>query len=129
MLCSWDIACDRCNCYFSFRAIFCPTATQKNQTFFKNWKKKTPGDMEISSFYTCAPKIMIRWYTILEIWCATDGWTDGQIDGCTKWHIEVSAPPNKSKNKVLTKYRNCNGMATPTKSTKDANSHIWMKSF
>ena len=106
--------------------------TQKNQKNFKNLKKKKkkpPGDMEISSFYTCVPKIMIRWYTVPQMWCATDGWTHGQIDGCTKWHIEVSAPPNKSKNTVLTKYRNCNGMATPTKSTKDTSSYIWMKSF
>ena len=22
--CSWDMACDRCNCYFPFWAIFCP---------------------------------------------------------------------------------------------------------
>ena len=24
LYCSWDMACDRCNCYFSFWAIFCP---------------------------------------------------------------------------------------------------------
>ena len=126
MLCSWDIDVI---VIFHFGIFFALQRPKKIKHFLKIEKKKTPGDMEISLFYTCAPKIMIRWYMILEIWCATDGWTDGQIDGCTKWHIEVSAPPNKSKNKVLTKYRNCNGMATPTKSTKDANSHIWMKSF
>ena len=63
----------------------------------------------MSSFYTCAPKIMIRWCMVLEIWCATDGWTetDGQrrmdregwtdrlTDGWKKWHIEVGAPPKK----------------------------------
>ena len=24
LYCSWDVVCDRCNCYFSFGAIFCP---------------------------------------------------------------------------------------------------------
>ena len=24
LFCSWDMACDRCNCYFSFWPIFCP---------------------------------------------------------------------------------------------------------
>ena len=41
--CSWDMACDRCNCYFSFWAIFCPftpTNSPKNQYFKK--MKKTP---------------------------------------------------------------------------------------
>ena len=51
--------------------------------------------MEISSFYTSVPKIMIICYTVTEIWCVADGqmdkrtngqtneWTDGQIDGQT----------------------------------------------
>ena len=26
---------------------------------------------------------MIRWSTFPEIWCATDGWMDGQTDGRT----------------------------------------------
>ena len=37
---------DRCNCYFSFWAIFCP------------FNEKMPGDID-TSFYTCVPKIMI----------------------------------------------------------------------
>ena len=24
LYCSWDMVCDRCNCYFSFWGIFCP---------------------------------------------------------------------------------------------------------
>ena len=28
-----------------------------------------------------------------EIWCATDGLTDGQRDEWKKWHIQVGAPP------------------------------------
>ena len=81
---------------------FTPLTTQK-MIILKKWKKS----LEISSFYICVPKIMIRWCMIPEIWCATDGqadgWTDRQKDGRTdrrmnrwtdgqkKWHIEVGA--------------------------------------
>ena len=40
LYCSWDMACDRCNCYFSFWAIFCPftpLTTQKIK-ILKKWK-------------------------------------------------------------------------------------------
>ena len=46
--CSWDITCDRCNCYFSFWAIFCPLTPitcRKIENFKK--MKKTPGDIII----------------------------------------------------------------------------------
>ena len=36
LYCSWDMACDRCNCYFSFWAICCPfypPNSPKNQIF------------------------------------------------------------------------------------------------
>ena len=43
--CSWDMACDRCNCYFLFWAIFCPftppsqpLTAQKINNFQKNLK-------------------------------------------------------------------------------------------
>ena len=67
--CSWDMVHDRCN-YFSFWAIFCPSTplTARKMKIFKKWKKK----QEILSFYTSAPKIMIIWYTVLEISCVTD---------------------------------------------------------
>ena len=45
LYCSWDMACDGCNCYFSFWAIFCPftpLTVQKNQFFLK--MKETPGN-------------------------------------------------------------------------------------
>ena len=144
--CSWDMVRERCNCYFSFWAIFCPLNPQQ----LKNWKfqkmKKSRGDIIISGkctknhdhipycpwdmvrngrnyfsflghffcpftpltltaqkikiskkwknflgislLYTCAPKIMIRWCAVPEIWCATDG--------RKKWHIEVGTPPEIS---------------------------------
>ena len=53
----------------------------------KKWKKN-PKMPEISSFYTCVPKIMIRWCMVSKVWCTTDGRTDRK-----KWHIEVGAPP------------------------------------
>ena len=76
------MACDRCDCYFSFWAIFCPF------TPLTDWKikfsKKWNNCPEISSLYTCIPKIMIRWCTIPEIWCVMDRWTDGQTERQTK---------------------------------------------
>ena len=67
---SWDMVCDRCN-YFSFWAIFCcftPPLTARKIKIFK--KQKTC--LEISSFYMCVPKVMIRWCTVPEVWCMTD---------------------------------------------------------
>ena len=78
---SWDMVCDRCNCCFSFWAIvfpFTPVTAQKIK-ISKTWKKC----LEISSFYTCIPKIMIRWCTVPEIWCATGGQTDGWMEKVT----------------------------------------------
>ena len=57
LYCFWDMACNGCNCYFSFWAIFYPF------TFQTAWKikikKKWKKHLEIS-FYICVPKIMIR---------------------------------------------------------------------
>ena len=44
-----------------------PTKILKNQNF-----KKMKIHLEILSFYTSAPKIMITSHTVFEIWCATD---------------------------------------------------------
>ena len=92
----WDIECDRCNFYFSFRAIICPTTcpplfliTQKIKIKKKKKEKKC---LEISSFYTCVPQIMITWCTVHKTWCAMDRWTDGWAEKVT----EVGAPPKKS---------------------------------
>ena len=68
--CFWDMTCDRCNCYFSFWAIFCPFTplTAQKIKILKKWKKH----LEISSFYTSVPKIMIICYIVPEIWHVTD---------------------------------------------------------
>ena len=58
--------------FLSFWAIFCPLTaltTQKNQNFEKMKEKK---DLEISSFYTSVPKIMIICHTVPEIWHVMD---------------------------------------------------------
>ena len=89
LYCSWDMAHDTCNFDFSFWAIFCPFThaphlpppppnIPKNQNFRK-WKK----DLEISSFYTSEPNIMIRWCMVPEIRCTTGGWTDGWTEKVT----------------------------------------------
>ena len=64
----------------------------KNQ----NLKKMTKS-LEISSFYTCVPKIMITWCTVPEIWCTTNGQTDGRMDG-KKRHIERWVPHLTKRN-------------------------------
>ena len=87
LYCSWDMAHGRCNCYFSFWAVFCPLTplTAQKVKISKKWKKH----LDISSFYTSVPKIMIRWCMVPEIWCTMDI----QIDRQKKWHIEVGTPP------------------------------------
>ena len=85
--CSWDMMRDRCTIYLFILGYFChftPLTTQKIKIFLK-WKQ----NLEVSSFYTCVPKIMVTWLMIPEIWCIryrrTDRWK--------KWHLELGAPP------------------------------------
>ena len=61
LYCFWDMVRDGCN-YFSFWDIFCPftTLTVRKIKILKNWKKP----LEISSFYTSVPKIMIICCTV-----------------------------------------------------------------
>ena len=65
LYCSWDMVCAGCN-YFSFWAIFYPFTllTVRKMKIKRNWKKH----LEISSFYTNVPKIMIIGCTVPEIW-------------------------------------------------------------
>ena len=62
LYCSWDMVHDRCNCYVSLWANFCPCPQ-----FQKNEK-----NLEILSFYTSVQKIMIISYTVPEIWHVMD---------------------------------------------------------
>ena len=54
LYCSWDMACDGCNFYFSFWAIFCPFThlTAQKIKILQKWKKL----LQISSFYICIKK-------------------------------------------------------------------------
>ena len=88
---SWDMVHDRCNCYFSFWSIFCPFTPLTNEKIkiLKKWKTL----LEISLFYICVPKIMIRWCMVPEIWCVTDRRTNRR----KKSRIEVGVPPKKAR--------------------------------
>ena len=53
LYCSWDMACDECNCYFSFWAIFCPfTFLIAQKMKISKKMKKRPGDIIISHMCT-----------------------------------------------------------------------------
>ena len=62
--------------FLSLCAFFCPFTSPpppsfkqpKKKNIWKKWKKH----LEISSFYTTVPKIMIICYTVPEIWCVMD---------------------------------------------------------
>ena len=86
---SWDMEHDRQN-FFSCFDHFLPFYPKKIK-ILKWWKKY----LEISSFRTCVPKIMIRSCLIPEIWCMTNRQTDGLTDLWKKWHKKVGAQPRK----------------------------------
>ena len=75
----WSLT-DRIFCHFGLFFDFNPLTTHKIKIFKK--KKKS---MELSSFHTFVPKIVIRWCMVLEIWCMTDGRTDKQMD---RWRAD-----------------------------------------
>ena len=56
--------------FLSSWTSFCPfnPLTAQKMKISKKWQKR----LEISSFYTCVPKIMTICYTVSEIWCMTD---------------------------------------------------------
>ena len=85
---SWHIACNRSNCYLFILGCFWSFYLRNTRKIkiLKKWKKR----LEIS-IYICLPKIMIRWCTVPEIWCATDGRTDRKSD------IERWVPHLKNK--------------------------------
>ena len=110
LYCSWDVVYDRCNCHFSFWAIFLhfyPPNSPKNQNFEK-MKKKNPGAIII--FYMCTKNYnqMINSFRDM---VQTDQWK--------KWHIEVGAPPkNREKHKGICQHSPTTRPKTPpTKKT------------
>ena len=97
LYCSWDIARNVCNCYFSFWAIICPftSLTVQKIKILKKWKKL----LKISSFHNSVPKIMIICYTVPEIWHVAD---------VIIFHFgpffALLSPPNSPKNQNSKKY-------------------------
>ena len=93
MHCSWDMVRDRCNCYFSFWAIFCPfiPLTTKNIKILKKWKSAW-------RYYYFTYMYQKLWSDHARSWdMVPEGRTDGRMDrrkdertdGRKKWHIEV----------------------------------------
>ena len=74
LYCSWDMPHDKWNHFRLFFALLLPHSPKNH--FLKKNDKKT---LEISLFYTCVPKIMIRWCTVPEIWHAMDRRTDRRM--------------------------------------------------
>ena len=76
--CSWGMAHDRhielLFFILGYFLPFYPPNSPKNQN-----SKKMKKTLEISSFYTCAPKIMIRRCAVPEKWYATDRRTEKVI--------------------------------------------------
>ena len=71
LYCSWDMAHDRYNCYFSFWTIFCPL-TAPNTKISKKWKeKKKPGDVIILQKCTINYDHMVycSWYMACDNRC------------------------------------------------------------
>ena len=97
LYCSWDMVHE----IGLFVALLAPPPpphlpnSPKNQNF-KKWKEKK--SLEILSFYTYVPKIMIRWCTVPEIWCTADVLTDGRTDGRTEKVIYRGGCPPKNPN-------------------------------
>ena len=86
---SWEILRDRCNCNFSFWAIFCPFTPLSDIIIYtlKRYHHFTPPrdliitPLEISSFYISVPNIMTRKIMLHDR--QTDGWTDGRMEKVT----------------------------------------------
>ena len=72
LYCSGDMARDRCNCYFSFWTIFCPSTplnSPKNKNLTKKKKKKKPGDVII--LHKCTKNynhmVYCSWYGVWHV--------------------------------------------------------------
>ena len=111
---SWDINCsreiffvilghfchmarDRCNCNFSFWTFFCPFTPLTAQKM--KISKKSKKHLEISSFYTSVPELMIICHCSWDMVC----------DRCNFFFIlgffPFPLPPNSPKNKNFKKMK------------------------
>ena len=79
LYCSWDMARVECYCYFSFWGIFSPLShptptpnpSPRNRSKSENFNKMN-NTLELSSFNTSVPKIMIICCIAPKIWLMTD---------------------------------------------------------
>ena len=64
LYCSWDMTCDRCDCYFSLWTFFAlsPPTSPKNKNFKK--MQKTPGDIVLLNYHHSVPKTVIICFTV-----------------------------------------------------------------
>ena len=77
LYCSWDMACDRCNCYFSFWVL----TAQKVK--ISKTRKKRPGDVIISHVYQKLglDDVWFLWYDVRQMdKQTTDRLTDRKSD-------------------------------------------------
>ena len=80
LYCSWHVVRDRCNCYFSFWAIFCPFTpiTAQKMKIFKN-EKNTSWYHHFTHVFQklWLDDVLLLRYGARE----TDGQTNGRTDG------------------------------------------------
>ena len=109
IICSWswsyDVAHNRCNCYFSLWAIFCPfnpLTAQKIRIKKKKNEKITWRYYHFTDAYQkfWSDDVLFLRYDMR--WRDRDGRIDKQMVGHRKWHIEVGTPPKQS-NEILFK--------------------------
>ena len=81
MLCSWDMARDTCNCYFSYWAIFCPFISLTAQKIKISTKKKEKNVRRYHHFTHVYQKLWLDDVRFLRHGAQrTDGRTDGKSD-------------------------------------------------
>ena len=96
LYCSWDMAHDRCNCYFSFWAIFCPfTPLTAQKTKIKKKKEKNSWRYHFTHVRqdVWSDDVEFLRYGARQMDRQTDRW----LDRWKKWNIEVGARPKKVK--------------------------------
>ena len=81
LLCSWDMARDTCNCYFSFWAIFCPFTplTDKNQNF-----KKKNNEKNFWRYHHFTHVHLKLWLDDVQFLRYGERWTGRETDGQTE---------------------------------------------
>ena len=88
--------------FLSLYAFFCPFTSppplnSPKKNIWKKWKKH----LEISSFYTTVPKIMIICYTVPEIWCVMDVIAIFHFGLCFSFLPPIFSNPKNEKFKTI----------------------------